>query len=332
MKYYLKKTLTLYRQDNKICVGQVNDLDNYLELDYNSLNLQKIENIIINGISKEEDDLYFDLFYSKGFLEKNRSLTEKRNNLFSEYVSNKKVNESLFEKKILVVGAGGGGGTIVYMLAQFGFTNISVIDFDYVEFSDVDKTMVYDKSMIGRFKVDALKEKILLNFSIEISTFNNEIINKKELDNFIELIKPQFIVKAADPKGIFLKNLNIICFEKKIPFIQMAYSYESLKIGPILVPEITSCNEFINQENIKFYGEHYQIEKFERIFNNNFIHPSVSFNINILSSLILKEIVFFLLEKYEFCQTIGRMIILNTLNFDKQTYLFNCNESCNVCK
>ena len=69
MKYYLKKTLTLYRQDNKICVGQVNDLDNYLELDYNSFNLQKIENIIINGISKEEDDLYFDLFYSKGFLE-----------------------------------------------------------------------------------------------------------------------------------------------------------------------------------------------------------------------------------------------------------------------
>ena len=44
MKYYLKKTLTLYRQDNKICVGQVNDLDNYLELDYNSFNLQKIEN------------------------------------------------------------------------------------------------------------------------------------------------------------------------------------------------------------------------------------------------------------------------------------------------
>ena len=332
MRYYLKKTIAIYKQDNKICLGRVDSENDYLEINYNEEHVAKINNVIKFGIKKKEDTFFFNLLMSKDFLENFYNETNKRNDLFVSYITKNKINKNLLSKKILIFGAGGGGGTLTYMLAQFGFNNITVIDFDKVDFSDIEKTMVFDKSMNGVSKVEALKQKIKINFSLNISTFDEKLIEFDDLDNFISNIKPDFIIKAADPKGIFVKNLNNICFSREIPYIQMAYSYEHIKIGPILVPKITSCNEFISQENTKFYGSHYEIDKFERMFENYFIHPSVSFNINILASIILKEVVFFLLEEFEYCETIGRMIILNTLNFDKKTYLFNCNQECDVCK
>lgn len=169
------------------------------------------------------------------------------------------------------------------------------------------------------------------NFSIKLNVLNANLSNYDDLEKIITNIKPELIVKACDPKGLFLTNLNKICFKEQIPYIMMAYSYQSIKIGPLYVPTVTSCNEALTNYAVKMFGEHYRIEYFERMFGDYLFHPSISFNINILSSLIFKEILFFLLEEFKYCQTIGRLIVLNPLSIQTENFLIKCNDDCKIC-
>lgn len=325
----------IYKALNKICIGYVEDLNKYIELEHNEINVTLLNDILENGVSKKELK-HFPLneFFEKGFIEKTdvNVNPNRRNELYLNYLLGKNDLNIAINKSILVFGAGAGGSTLVYLLAQMGFKHITVVDFDYVEESDIYRVMTFDTCDIGTTKVDSLKEKIKKNFKIDINSYTLNLLDYEELYLIINKINPDFIVKACDPKGVFIKNLNAICFKKNIPFIMMAYSYELIKIGPLYVPKITSCSESFSNFAIDMFGEHYKTEYFERMFSEHLFHPSISFNINILSSLILKEILFFLLEKFDYCQTIGRLIIFNPLLIQTNSFFVQCKEDCKICK
>lgn len=140
------------------------------------------------------------------------------------------------------------------------------------------------------------------------------------------------VVQACDPNHGFRTNLNKICFKIEVPYFIIAYSFEYLKIGPLYIPGFTSCDNAMNAYIKKEHGEHYSFHEHERLFSKSLTHPSISFNINILSSLALKEIIFFLSKQYEYCFSIGRLMYFNPLSL-YYTYLnLECDESCSVCK
>lgn len=64
----------------------------------------------------------------------------------------------LSESKVAVVGAGALGSWEVYFLHKLGVGEIIVIDRDFVDESDLPRT-IYTKEDVGKPKVDALKEK-----------------------------------------------------------------------------------------------------------------------------------------------------------------------------
>lgn len=332
-RYYFKKYITIYKALNKICIGFVGNDESYLEIENNSQNYILLEKMLKDGISKEcLEEFPYNEINKKGFIEELDFESRNRSELYLNYLLGNINSNKAKDKQILIFGAGAGGSTLIYLLAQFGFKNISIIDFDDVEETDIYRVMTFDKYDVGVKKIDVLKNKIKLNFSIDIKTYNANLLNKEELNNIISEIQPDFIVKACDPKGLFLTNLNEICFRARIPYMMMAYSYEIIKIGPIYVPTITSCNEFLSHYAEEEFGEHYKIEYFERIFSKYLFHPSISFNINILSSLVFKEILFFLLEQFQYCQTIGRMNILNPLTLKTENIFIKCKEDCPICK
>ena len=258
-KYYFKKYITIYKALNKICIGFVGNDDKYLEIENNSENYILLEKMLRNGLFKEDLEKYpFNELNERGFIENLNISSKVRSELYLNYLLGIDNSDIAKEKKILIFGAGAGGSTLIYLLAQFGFKNIHIVDFDDVEETDLFRVMTFDKSDIGDKKIESLKRKVKQNFSINIDIHNANLLKKEELKNIITKIKPDFIVKACDPKGLFLTNLNEICFRNKIPYIMMAYSYEMIKIGPLYVPTITSCNEFLSNYNECFYfaGDH----------------------------------------------------------------------------
>ncbi len=329
---YFKKYISIYKTLDKICIGFVGKKDEYLEIQHSKQNLDLLENLLKNGIQQNElkKELYSALQNKKFLISETIHSTNSRSELFLEYLSQSNYDKTFLQKKILIFGAGAGGSSLIYMLAQFGFKNLYVIDYDIVQKEDINRVTIFVKKDINRKKIEVLKDRVFENFSNNLKILDANLTHYEDLESVIQNCSPDLIVKACDPKGLFLKNLNLLCFKYEIPYMMMAYSYESIKIGPLIIPNVTSCSESISNYGVKKYGEHYRVEYFERLFGDYLFHPSVSFNINILSSLVLKEIIFFLKEDFQYCQTIGRLLIFNPLNFKSHSIQMIC-EDCNVC-
>lgn len=62
--------------------------------------------------------------------------------------------------KVAVVGAGGLGSAVLYYLAAAGIGEITVIDYDFVELSNLNRQIIHWEKDIGRAKVFSAKEKM----------------------------------------------------------------------------------------------------------------------------------------------------------------------------
>lgn len=334
-KYFLKKYTPVYKAGDRICIGFAQRKSSYFEIASSDENIRKINAAIEKGISDSDLSLplYSDLLLNDLLEEANYRAIEtiNRAELFLQYLGVPNLSEEVRQSKILIFGCGAGGATITYMLAQIGFTNLIVVDDDTVGKSDVDRLTVFDNNDIGCLKTDAIAGKIERNFGNKVKTVAKQFIHYADLEKIINLTDPDFIIKACDPDLIFRINLNKLCFQKHIPFYMMAYSFELLRLGPLLVPGFTGCDDRINQMQKKAYGEHYDFQTDEKLFTQHLVHPAISYNINMLASFSFKEVLFFLSKKYEYCFTIGRLVEFNPLSLHFSHFEIVCDNSCKIC-
>ena len=125
-----------------------------------------------------------------------------------------KENFNLIQDKVVAIfGLGGVGGTALEALARTGFKNFILVDFDKVDPSNLNRQILYTEADIGKFKVDAARDRIhAINGFANIETF--EI----KAQDFKYFKKIDFIVDAIDDvdgKLFLLKKAQ----EKNIPII-----------------------------------------------------------------------------------------------------------------
>lgn len=105
------------------------------------------------------------------------------------------IHECLKKGKVAIAGAGGLGSNIAISLARLGVGEITIVDFDVVEPSNLNRQQYYIDD-IGKFKVQALKDNIKrINPFIKI----NAIVEKIEEGNIEELFNgADIIIEAFD--------------------------------------------------------------------------------------------------------------------------------------
>ena len=69
-------------------------------------------------------------------------------------------SEALREKKVCVVGLGGLGGYVVEILARIGVLNITAVDYDVFEQSNLNRQLFSTEPYLGRPKADGAVERI----------------------------------------------------------------------------------------------------------------------------------------------------------------------------
>lgn len=117
---------------------------------------------------------------------------------------------------VLVCGLGGVGGTALEALARSGVSHFTLIDFDKVAPSNLNRQILYTANDIGQNKVEIAKKRILdINKSAKVVIINNKVDDEsiKKIDG-----KHSFILDAIDDiKGkIALAKYSL---EKDIPII-----------------------------------------------------------------------------------------------------------------
>lgn len=327
MIYKFKEYVSIEIINDKIFIAGILGVGSYY-VDYTEENIEIIRKLKHEGYSIQntaQPSLITNLM-RLNVLEELGDITKKRNELFYDYIG---VNiMPVLNKPILVLGAGGAGGTITYLLAQQGFTNVINIDDDYVEISDVNKTMVYDQSQVGQYKSLALKKRIQANFGISITSVVQHINSKKDFSAIIKTYAPSMVIYAIDPDPKLKIEIVNLCMSNYIPVIHSSYSYEKIICGPCSIPSRSACWHGYNEFWKKKTSGEFDYNNIHREFRETTIHPSISFNINILSSIIVKDAIFCLAGEYDKILTKGKIYIMDLLrNAISETVL-----SCAFCK
>lgn len=89
--------------------------------------------------------------------------------------------EKLFNSHILIVGVGGIGSTIAEILVRLGVRQLTIVDFDAVEESNLTRQSGFTMNDIGFEKTEVLKKHLQ---SIDVVQIN---IIKKKISNFQDL-------------------------------------------------------------------------------------------------------------------------------------------------
>jgi len=92
---------------------------------------------------------------------------------------------------VLCIGAGGLGSPIAMYLAAAGIGKIGIVDFDTVDFSNLQRQILHTEADVGRPKAQSAKETIAgINPNCEVVIHNTRILS----ENAFDLIRPYDIV------------------------------------------------------------------------------------------------------------------------------------------
>lgn len=159
---------------------------------------------------------------------------------FEKMIGNDNLNK-IKNTKVLIVGLGGVGGHTVLSLIRSGIENITLIDYDKVDITNLNRQVVGFRKNIGKKKTEVLKEMILdINPNCNINTF--DLFLTEENINDVITNDIDYVIDACDTvktKKAIIKT----CLDKDIKLIS------SMGTGNKLNPtklEITDIRKTIN--------------------------------------------------------------------------------------
>ncbi len=87
--------------------------------------------------------------------------------------------------KVLCIGAGGLGSPLALYLAAAGVGTLGVVDFDVVDFTNLQRQIIHSTADVGRKKLDSAAEKVkAINPYVEVRPFETKLTSANALDIF----------------------------------------------------------------------------------------------------------------------------------------------------
>ncbi len=141
------------------------------------------------------------------------------NNIYSrtESLIGKDSLNILKNSKVIVFGIGGVGSFTVESICRCGIGEISLVDFDTIDITNINRQIHAMSNNIGKYKVDEMKKRIeLINPDIKVNTFKKKL-DKNNVENF-NLKYYDYVVDAID---IITSKIYLIkcCYENNINVI-----------------------------------------------------------------------------------------------------------------
>ena len=91
----------------------------------------------------------------------------------------------LKQAKVLCIGAGGLGSPLALYLAAAGVGRLGIVDFDVVDFTNLQRQIIHDTSDVGRLKIESAKDTIAdINPNVEVVAHETRLTSENALDIF----------------------------------------------------------------------------------------------------------------------------------------------------
>ncbi len=87
--------------------------------------------------------------------------------------------------RVLTIGAGGLGAPVALYLAAAGVGTIGIVEFDVVDFTNLQRQVIHSTADVGRLKLDSARETILaINPNVNVIGYNEHLTSENALEIF----------------------------------------------------------------------------------------------------------------------------------------------------
>lgn len=247
--------------------------------------------------------------------------------IYEELMLDNAINSKKKEELIIIAGCGGIGNFILYSLASFGFKNFLLIDGDVIEESNLNRQFLFQRSDIGKFKVEALKRRIKEKYNdLKIKTIINYVDRE-----MLETVKEKVLVciVSADSENV-VSDINDYALKTKTPYLPVGYMNDISVIGPFVIPGKTAClecNNLHSASSVQSSVSSNSLVEMEKI-NSSYTAPSSFINNSISSAMAMIDLLYFISGDIEKINSLNKRIGINNTTFEKQFINIQVKETC----
>jgi len=218
--------------------------------------------------------------------------------------------KKIFSTKVMIVGMGGLGCPVALYLSNLGIKNIGIADHDKVDFSNLNRQILFNTKDIAKFKVVQAKKFLLkVNKKIKIKVYKKKIIKK----NIHHILNKYDIICDCSDNFNTRYLLNDFCLKNKKILVSAAISRFEAHIFNFDFTKNIPCYRCFMPE----------IPEEENKCDTEGILPTVA---GIAGTLQANEVVKSILSKKN--ELVGKMIVFNTLNLNFRKIILTKNTRC----
>ena len=123
-------------------------------------------------------------------------------------------------KRVLVIGAGGIGCELVKNLVLMGFENLTVIDLDTIDYSNLNRQFLFRKEHVGSSKAEIVREAVLKFSHDPALRIVAKRANIKECEFSFDFFQSFDIVLNGLDNVAARQHVNRCCLEAGVPLIE----------------------------------------------------------------------------------------------------------------
>lgn len=264
-----------------------------------------LEDLVSFFSEKEISDLIENQVFINNIVDVN--IKESRTKAFFKSINLEKEQMELKDKNILIFGAGAIGTHISWGLVSMGIKNITIVDYDEIELSNLNRQLFYKITDVGKSKIEVLKKNLIeIDEHCNIKIINKKIENKQDIKDIVCGEKYNLIVKGVDNPPIVSEWIFSIAEDEKIGYVSGGTIGINTMYGPSYYPNSNVSYKNIYFDNKIFYNE----ENTDILYGTG---VSSSITTEKVASEILTESIKILLNLENKLKFNGKIIIENIL-------------------
>ena len=168
--------------------------------------------------------------------------------------------ERLQSANILIVGLGGVGSFAAEFLVRSGIGNLTIVDGDSVDITNINRQLPALNSTIGKNKTDVVAERILdINPEINLKKIN-EFLEPERMEEILTQEKFDYVLDCIDSLSPKLA-LIITCKRKKIKLVSAMGAGGKTDPSKVMVRDISKTNNCFLAKQIRKKLKKEQIHK-----------------------------------------------------------------------
>ncbi|MCR5536833.1 MAG: tRNA threonylcarbamoyladenosine dehydratase [Succinivibrio sp.] len=148
--------------------------------------------------------------------------------------------DSLQRSHVMVVGLGGVGSWLAEALCRSAVGELSLIDFDNIELSNLNRQLHTTCESLGRVKVEELAQRFkLINPEIKLNLYNEKITQ----DNLRDILQtcPQYVAEAIDDLEVKPALIDYL-YKAKKTFITLGGAGGRMDPGALSLGDLASAH------------------------------------------------------------------------------------------